>query len=270
MNEKERIGLGAGTPTPKREALIAELIEKYFEEHPVKDGKGISKAEINGNGELVITYTDNTTTTVGKVVGGKGEPGAPGKDYVLTEADKQEIADMIPIPDGGGGSGEWELIVDYTVPEDTVIDILDFTKDMNGNDFNLKRVVIYFVSKSVASPNNDRGIYCLTSKESKTTAWDNGVQIAKVMAKVDAKQAFLTYGEVVGDSYFWYRAEAQNNTTLWNGLTYFGGTSKFDEETGMIKKYGEEKAEINRFRIRSLNSDILGAGSTIKIMGVRK
>lgn len=61
-------------------------------------GKGVSKAVINNDGELEFTYTDNTTVNVGKVIGSNGD------DYVLTEADKQEIARMvvalIPIYEG--------------------------------------------------------------------------------------------------------------------------------------------------------------------------
>ena len=50
-----------------------------------KDGVGVSKSEINSNGELVITYSDGTSTTLGVVVGAKGQDGqdgANGKDGV--------------------------------------------------------------------------------------------------------------------------------------------------------------------------------------------
>ena len=40
-----------------------------------KDGVGIAKAEINANGELVITYTDGRTANLGKVVGADGKDG---------------------------------------------------------------------------------------------------------------------------------------------------------------------------------------------------
>lgn len=36
--------------------------------------------------------------------GADGQPGKDGKDYVLTPADKKEIADMIEVPSGPGGS----------------------------------------------------------------------------------------------------------------------------------------------------------------------
>ena len=40
-----------------------------------KDGIGIAKAEINANGELVITYTDGKVVNLGKVVGADGKDG---------------------------------------------------------------------------------------------------------------------------------------------------------------------------------------------------
>lgn len=40
-----------------------------------KDGIGIAKAEINADGELVITYTDGKTVNLGKVVGADGKDG---------------------------------------------------------------------------------------------------------------------------------------------------------------------------------------------------
>ena len=100
------------------------------------DGVSITKAEINTNGELVLTFSNGNTTNVGKVVGADGIngtngtngadgqdgkdgvsvthswngtvltvtsasgtssanlKGADGQDYVLTNDDKQEIADL--------------------------------------------------------------------------------------------------------------------------------------------------------------------------------
>lgn len=55
-----------------------------------KDGRGIKTVVIDENGELVITYTDNTEVPLGKVVGEQGPQGEPGT-YTLTEVDKAEI-----------------------------------------------------------------------------------------------------------------------------------------------------------------------------------
>lgn len=50
------------------------------------DGIGITNSEINASGELVLTYSDNTVSNLGVVVGDDGS------DYILTEEDKTEIA----------------------------------------------------------------------------------------------------------------------------------------------------------------------------------
>ena len=65
------------------------------------DGRGITNTEINANGELILTYSDGTIKNLGVVIGAKGEKGdkgdtgATGSDYVLTESDKSEIADIV-------------------------------------------------------------------------------------------------------------------------------------------------------------------------------
>ena len=70
-----------------------------------QDGISVIKTEINQNGELIFTFSNNTTSNLGVVVGAKGEPGQKGDQgdpYTLTENDKQEIANLVLtlIPDG--------------------------------------------------------------------------------------------------------------------------------------------------------------------------
>ena len=68
------------------------------------DGRGIISTEINANGELVLAYSDGSMANVGAVVGSKGDKGdkgetgatgADGNDYVLTDTDKTEIANIV-------------------------------------------------------------------------------------------------------------------------------------------------------------------------------
>ena len=44
-----------------------------------KDGIGIAKTEVNAAGELMITYTDGSTTNLGRIVGKDGKDGAKGE-----------------------------------------------------------------------------------------------------------------------------------------------------------------------------------------------
>lgn len=71
---------------------------------PGADGVGISKIDFNsstadgGNNVITITKTDgksSTFTVKNGSKGDKGDTGAPGADYVLTTADKQEIANLV-------------------------------------------------------------------------------------------------------------------------------------------------------------------------------
>ena len=73
-----------------------------------KNGNSLQSVSINNNGELISTirvYAENNTYNdmvgnLGRVVGADGAPGAkgdkgdPGDDYVLTAADKNDIADL--------------------------------------------------------------------------------------------------------------------------------------------------------------------------------
>ena len=59
----------------------------------------------------VLRFRNNETGEWQEIVTIKGDTGATGpagkdgKDYVLTQADKEEIAGMIDVPSSGGGNG---------------------------------------------------------------------------------------------------------------------------------------------------------------------
>ena len=78
----------------------------------VKDGSSITNAAVDENGDLIISIQQKPTSSVhptihtlevnaGHVVGAagakgeKGDKGDTGNDYVLTEQDKQDIADIV-------------------------------------------------------------------------------------------------------------------------------------------------------------------------------
>ena len=58
-----------------------------------KDGVGITKAEINDNGELIITLSDNTVSNLGVVVGAKGETGTDGLTPHINENGNWQIGE---------------------------------------------------------------------------------------------------------------------------------------------------------------------------------
>lgn len=99
--------------------------------------------------KLIFTKDDGSEDVV-QFTAPQGEPGEPGDDYVLTDADKQEIAELtaplVDIPSGGGSSGgetEWRLIRTVKIPaEEPVTGGVTITTDENGNPFELLEVAI--------------------------------------------------------------------------------------------------------------------------------
>lgn len=103
------------------------------------DGIGITKSEINANGELVLTYSNKETINLGKVVGSNGTNGIDGKDGVdgkdgadgadgadgytpirgtdyWTEADKAEIkADVVAMV------GDIDSVLDAIIAKQTEV-----------------------------------------------------------------------------------------------------------------------------------------------------
>lgn len=76
--------------------------------------RGIKEAELDDNGHLIFTLTDNSTVDIGRVAGDPGEDGADGADGhtpvkgtdYWTAADKQGIVNdvLAALPTWTGGS----------------------------------------------------------------------------------------------------------------------------------------------------------------------
>ena len=90
--------------------------------------------------QIDFEMTDGSVQSV-EFTAPQGEPGytpVKGEDY-FTEADKQEIAelaaDMVDVPEGGGGGSEWKVIANVTLEEE--VSNVTFTVDADGNPFAL-------------------------------------------------------------------------------------------------------------------------------------
>lgn len=71
-----------------------------------QDGVGIETSIINENGELIITYTNGTSTNLGSVVGAKGDPGVV-KYVVVRELPERDIENaiyLVPIAESAEGN----------------------------------------------------------------------------------------------------------------------------------------------------------------------
>lgn len=79
------------------DAAIEEAVQNG--EFRGEDGNGIQSAVLNSDDTLTLNFDDGTSYTTPSI---RGEP---GKDYVLTEADKAEIAEQAAeLVDGSGSS----------------------------------------------------------------------------------------------------------------------------------------------------------------------
>ena len=83
---------------------------------PVETGVNLNITDINGTQKVAIPY---------------------GKDYVLTDTDKQEIAEMVDVKAGGES---WRKLFELTTAQATAM--VEQTTDDNGDVFKLKKAII--------------------------------------------------------------------------------------------------------------------------------
>ena len=76
------------------QSRIEQLLVDIYESGGVGGDSQIVSGVVNQNGTITFTDSDgNTFTTTGASV--IGSQGAPGQDYVLTNQDKSDIADIV-------------------------------------------------------------------------------------------------------------------------------------------------------------------------------
>lgn len=155
---------------------IAQAVAAYLEENPVEAGATAAEAA-----QIQQNKTDIEALTADKLDAEKlpeavndalaqakesgvfdGEPGQPGDDYVLTDADKQEIAKvaagLVEVPEGGGGSSEWKLIADITLEENA--NAIAITKLPNGENFEVSEIIVYGSAGCLGTTDRGLNIKC--------------------------------------------------------------------------------------------------------------
>lgn len=65
----------------------------------VGHGTGIDTIVFNSDYTLTFNMTNGETFTTGSIRGEQGQQGEQGDDYVLTAQDKQDIANLVPVPE---------------------------------------------------------------------------------------------------------------------------------------------------------------------------
>lgn len=99
-----------GKPGPQGEAATIEIVDVVTVEPT--DPARVENLGDASNAKLVMYIPKGDQGNAGQ----DGAPGEPGDDYILTPEDKEEIAELIKIPEGDGVAGG------YYTPEVTQVD----------------------------------------------------------------------------------------------------------------------------------------------------
>jgi hypothetical protein len=89
----------------------------YFDGQPGKDGKDGTNGKDGVDGYTPVKGVDYFDGADGA----PGKDGVDGKDYVLTDADKREIAGMVEVTGGGGEGGSVNIDNETIIEENGVI-----------------------------------------------------------------------------------------------------------------------------------------------------
>lgn len=92
----------------------------------IENGHQVNITDVNGLKQFEVLNGQN------------GADGQNGSDYVLTEEDKQEIAELVEV--SGSYAENWELINSAIVGEDVSYFLIN--KDSEGNSFDLKELIL--------------------------------------------------------------------------------------------------------------------------------
>ena len=224
-------------------------VEEWIESLKGADGRGITSTEINASGELVLTYSDDSTANVGIV------KGKDGTDYVLTESDKQEIAKLVEV--SSGSSDKWELINTVEVNEE--VNVVSITKDQSGNPFKLKKIRILGKIMPCVDQKTTNAL-ALGLNSNISNIWQsNACMFGESPIATDTCENFILIGEIVRG--YFSILECRHSYTRTNVTTLL---SKSTARLSYPEQY-----QIGDAIIIGSYLKCIGIGSTFKIWGVK-
>ena len=198
--------------------------------------------------------------------GEQGPKGDPGDTYTLPVASAAALGGVQPVAKtddmtqavgvdeagvlwtAAGGGGTWKKVVDVITEEET--SAIRVTKDIDGNDLNLKKCIIYTIAAPSAS----------NTENKLRTVWINGEQISYESKGVYTE---TTFTQVIFKCnlypYIWYKNAKilygfSNNPA---SMTAQMGTAESPFPASGQNEYA------NIVKIELLSSGILGVGSRI-------
>lgn len=132
-------------------------------------------------------------------VGPQGPKGEDGKDYVLTDSDKQEIAELSQKP--------WRLIQNIDVTEE--LSVLDVTVDSDGNPFEVDD--IYVEMSNILGKNGSNLAVQLFPNALRPSTYVGGVLIANPISGVTKRLFFITFTKYKGLNKYKIEAYGKNS-----------------------------------------------------------
>lgn len=225
--------------------------------------------------------------------GDKGDPGSPGKDgadgndYVLTDADKTEIAEMaaelvevpeasmqpltfkgavnatydgseaveVEIPEGGGGEN-WEYIGEFNAGEEDV-ERWTITEDANGKPIELRKMYIDCTLQPAATTTANTAL--VLANPAFSNPFVSNSAIASIGGRIRTSQSRV-------DGTFYYCANGEGSEVIY---CYSPSTYTVTWNRGGNKQPIKKCIGGIAMKTGDASTGLIGAGSTIKIWGVR-
>ena len=219
---------------------ISEAINNYLKENPITESDPTVPAWAKASEKPKYTAKEVGALSQDELQNGvnfaleqakesgefNGADGKDGNDYVLTESDKQEIADMIEIPDipesgGASGSNAWRKIADLNIEEDCGEVFIN--QDIDGKPF---KAVAYYILLHSAIPTdetwtNERRIAiapweCVSKTGQHTSCWGDclcGINsgITNKATAITSSACYMSVGEGMAFANIW---SAYNNGSM--------------------------------------------------------
>lgn len=185
----------------------------------------------------------------------RGQDGQNGSDYILTERDKQDIAELVNV--GSGKTEQWELI--NTVEVDKEVYGVSITKDSLGNPFKLKKVRIAWQMKPCAEQTVTNSL-AIDFNSDCSNAWaSNACKVGSSPVKTDTCQNLILVGEFISGYFSLLECRvSQNRTNVTQLLSLSSGQLNYPERS----QKGDAVVIGSYLKC-------IGVGSTFSIWGVR-
>lgn len=179
---------------------IAKAVEDYLTEHPAAS----ASMRVEG-GYIQFSGDGKTWENVIALADLKGPKGDTGAGMDVTGAAVGQIAVVAAVDDNGvptawvaqdlpSGGGTWKKVVD-TITEEEASSI-EVTKDIDGNDLNIKKCIIFTIAAPSAS-NTEKKVRIVSINNKRVSYEDGGVYTETYFTQVIFKCNFYPY--------VWYR-----------------------------------------------------------------